>query len=431
LTITIDTERLGDELLELIGKLFPLNRSITGDGVRDTLRHLATIAPITMHEVPTGTRVLDWEVPREWNIADAYISSSDGRKIVDFKDNNLHVMSYSVPVRETLTREQLLPHLYSDPQKPDWIPYRTSYYADNWGFCLPHTMLEKLPDDTYEVVIDSTLEPGNLTYGEVLIPGKSTDECIIYTHTCHPSLCNDNLSGLAVCARLAAWLAERDNQLTYRIVFAPGTIGSITWLAQHEDVLPRIKHGLVVALVGNDQPLQYKRSRSGYADIDRVVTAYLNNEMPDATLIDFSPWGYDERQFGSPGFNLPVGRLTRSAEEGYPEYHTSADDLSLIDRSAIAESFVACTRIVEMLDTNTCYLNLAPKGEPQLGRRGIYRKTGGSASPQLQQALLWVLNMADGETDLVEIYRKSKLPYATLLDAVRLLVTTDLLEQVR
>jgi aminopeptidase-like protein len=411
----------------LVRELYPLNRSITGEAVRDTLRRVARVVPLTIHEVPTGTKVLDWEIPREWNVRDAYVGNAAGDRVIDFRRSNLHLMGYSVPIRARMTLAELRPHLYSDPTRPGFIPYRTSYYAENWGFCLSHQQLLGLPDGEYEVVIDSRLEPGSLSYGEAVIPGSSSEEMIFYTHTCHPSLCNDNLSGIAVCAELGRWLAGRSNRLTYRIVFGPGTIGSIAWLARNRAVLPRIRHGLVVALVGNRAPLMYKQTRSGSADIDRIAAAYLANEAPDGTVVPFSAWGYDERQFGSPGFALPVGRLTRSPEEGYPEYHSSGDDLSIIDGAALAASLLACQTIVEVIEGNHRYRNAAPFGEPQLGRRGIYRSIGGSASADLQKALLWMLSLSDGQHDVARIYERSRLPFHELAKAIELLRAQGLL----
>jgi aminopeptidase-like protein len=397
--------------------------------VRETLRRVGQVVPLTIHEVPTGTPVLDWEIPKEWNVRDAHVSNGAGERIIDFQRSNLHVMAYSIPIRARMTLSELRPHLHSDPARPSLVPYRTSYYAENWGFCLSHEQLLRLPDAEYEVVIDSRLEPGSLTYAEVILPGCSDEEMIFYTHTCHPSLCNDNLSGIAVCAELARWLAGRSNRLTYRVIFGPGTIGSITWLARNREVLPRIRHGFVVVLVGNRAPLMYKQTRSGCADIDRIAGAYLANETPDGTIIPFSAWGYDERQFGSPGFALPVGRITRSPEEGYPEYHSSGDDLSVIDSAALAESLRACQTIVEIVEGNHRYRNTAPYGEPQLGRRGIYRSIGGTASTELQKALLWVLSLADGCNDVASIYERSRLPFHQIATAIELLRAAGLLSR--
>ena len=417
-------------MLGLVRELYPLNRSITGDGVRETLRRIGRVSPLIVHEVPTGTKVFDWEVPREWNVRDAWVCNRAGEKVIDFRRNNLHVMGYSTPVRRRMTLAELRPHLYSDPQRPGLIPYRTSYYAENWGFCLSHQQLLSLPEGEYDVVIDSTLRDGSLSYGEAVIPGRTGEEMLFYTHTCHPSLANDNLSGIAVCAELAHWLTSRSNRLSYRIVFGPGTIGSLTWIARNREVLPRIRHGLVVVLAGNRAPLMYKQTRTGVADIDRIAAACLANEEPGSSVVPFSAWGYDERQFGSPGFALPVGRLTRSPEEGYPEYHSSGDDLSIVDGNALAGSLRACRTIVEVIEGNEIYRNTAPHGEPQLGRRGIYRSIGGPASADLQKAMLWMLSLSDGGHDVAGIYERSRLPWVELARAIELLRSAGLLEPV-
>ncbi|MEQ1802491.1 MAG: DUF4910 domain-containing protein [Gammaproteobacteria bacterium] len=417
----------GAEIYELVRKLYPLDRSITGNGVRETLAHIRDIVPLVIHEVPSGTPVLDWEVPPEWNLRSAWIEAPDGRRVVDAAEHNLHVLGYSTPVRGDFTLEDLQAHLHSDPSRPDVIPYRTSYYAPAWGFCLTHRQREALQPGRYRVQIDADLGPGSLSYGEILLPGSTADEVIIYTHTCHPSLANDNASGMAVCAFLARWLASAPRRLTYRVVFGPGTIGSITWLARNRAVVPRIVGGLVLALVGDPGPLVYKRSWSGASLVDRAAEAVLRRERPDARFLDYSPWGYDERQFGSPGFRLPVGRLTRSAEEGYPEYHSSADNLGLVLPAALADSLAAAQVILQLMDANGVLRNLSPFGEPQLGRRGLYRSLGGPASPELQRALLWILSLGDGEHDLLDACRLSGLPAATILDAERALRGVGLL----
>lgn len=407
----------GASIFDLVREIYPLARSITGDGVRQTLACLRAVTPLTIHEVPSGTPVLDWEVPPEWNLRAARIETERGEVVVDAAVHNLHVVSYSTPIRGEFSLEDLQPHLHSDPSRPDVIPYRTSYYAPDWGFCLAHRQRVALTPGLYRVVIDASLKPGSLTYGEVVLPGATADEFLIYTHTCHPSLANDNASGMAVCAFLAQWLACAPRRLTYRIVFGPGTIGSITWLARNREVVSRIVGGLVVALVGDAGPLVYKRSWSGASLIDRAAEAWLRRERPASRLLDFSPWGYDERQFGSPGFRLPVGRLTRSAEEGYPEYHSSADNLALIRPESLVDSLGAAQAILRLVEANRTLTNLSPFGEPQLGRRGLYRALGGPASPELQRALLWVLALGDGEHDLVDVYSRSGLPLDTVLEA--------------
>lgn len=421
----------GAAMLRLVGELYPLVRSITGDGVRETLRRVSAVTSLDIHEIPTGTQVFDWEVPREWNVREAWVRAPGGERIADLHRNSLHLMGYSVPVRRRMGLAELRPHLHSDPARPGLIPYRTSYYAENWGFCIPHERLATLPEGEYEVVIDATLADGSMTLGEAVVPGETREEVVVYTHTCHPALANDNLSGIAVCAELARWLRTRRNRFTYRIVFGPGTIGSLAWLARNRATLDRVRHGLVVVLAGNRAPLVYKRTRAGDADVDRVASAYVSNEEPGGSVIPFSAWGYDERQFGSPGFALPVGRLTRSPEEGYPEYHSSADDPALVDGAALEGSLRACQAIVLGLELNRRYRNTAPFGEPQLGRRGIYRSIGGPASAGLQKAMLWMLSLSDGEHDFAAIYGRSGLALADLARATELLLDVGLLEPVR
>lgn len=427
-----DPVRAGDEMYALAQRLYPICRSITGDGVRQTLAILRERIPLELHEVASGTLVFDWTVPKEWNIRDAYIKNSRGERVVDFRRSNLHVVNYSVPVRARMRLGELRPHLHSLPEQPRWIPYRTSYYSENWGFCLAHEDLTALPDDEYEVCIDSTLQPGSLTYGEYALAGASQDEVVIYTHTCHPSLANDNLSGLAVATFLAQHVEAMPRRYSYRFLFGPGTIGSITWLSRNEDRLGRIRHGLVVALVGDSGALTYKRSRQGNAEIDRIAIRALHDGDTPWSGVNFEPYGYDERQFCSPGVNLPVGRLTRTSNGAYPEYHTSADNLDLITPQALAQSLAACLRIVNMLENNRYYLNTSPKGEPQLGKRGLYRKSGGQKDVgQREYALLWVLNLSDGEHSLLDISERSGLAFETIYAATRDLVTAGLLIPLR
>ena len=390
-------------MYDLVRRLFPICRSITGQGVRDTLRIVGELIPLVVHEVASGTKVFDWTVPKEWNIRDAYIANANGDRVVDFRVNNLHVVGYSTPVRRTMPLSELQRHLHSLPDQPDLIPYRTSYYDETWGFCLSHRQREQLPDGDYHIVIDSTLSDGSLTYGECLLPGASHEEVLIYTHTCHPSLANDNLAGIAVCAFLARQLMSAKRRYSYRFVFGPGTIGSLVWLSRNADRVSRVRHGLVAVLLGDAGCLRYKRSRTGDAEIDRAVQHALKHSGDMHHVEAFSPYGYDERQFGSPGFNLPVGRLSRSANSGYPEYHTSADNLTLIRPESLADSLAICARIVEILESNGRYINTSPFGEPQLGRRGLYRKTGGVAAPDRDMAMLWTLNLSDGAHSLLEI----------------------------
>jgi aminopeptidase-like protein len=411
----------GARMYALVEELYPICRSITGDGVRDTLARIerALPAPMIRTEVPSGTPVLDWTVPDEWNIRDAWIADARGARVVDFRACNLHVVNYSVPVRARMTLAELRPHLHALPDHPDWIPYRTSYYAPAWGFCLTQRQLDALPDGDYEVCIDSTLAPGHLSYGELVLPGEApdgvADEVLLSTHVCHPSLCNDNLSGIAVATALARELAARPRRRwTYRFVFAPGTIGAITWLAQHRDVVPRIRAGLTIMCVGSAHPFTYKRTLAGDAEIDRAAAIVLRDRGAGDPLIDFFPYGYDERQYNSPGFRAPVGSVMRGRHGMFPEYHTSADNLGFVSAERLAESLAVVRGIVDVLEANRRTTNLAPYGEPQLGKRGLYRATGGTQIPDLNLAMLWVLQLSDGGCDLIAIAERARLPFATI-----------------
>ena len=417
----------GERAFELIRELYPICRSITGDGVRATLGRIGERIALSTFEVASGTTAYDWTVPKEWNIRAAYIRNARGQKIVDFADNNLHVVNYSTPVNRRMSLEELRPHLYASSEHPDWIPYRTSYYRETWGFCLTQRQLDALEEGEYEVVIDSQLEPGNLTYAECVIPGTSSREMLLFTHCCHPSTCNDNLTGLAVTTLLAERLLKCEHRLTYRVVFAPATIGSITWLSRNEANLHRIEYGLVLGLLGDSAPLQFKRSRRGSTPIDQVAEYVLRGQYPDARLVDFSPYGYDERQFCSPGIDLPLGRLTRSSNGEYAEYHSSADNLEFIRASALGESLRAILQIIATADSNQRYVNLQPKCEPRLGKYGLYRPTGGSGPNRFEYALFWILNQSDGEHSLLDIARRSGIPHGELAEAAAALEQAGLL----
>jgi len=425
---TADIEA-GKQMHEFASELFPICRSITGDGTRATLRRVAEEIDLEIHEVPTGTRVLDWIVPQEWNIRDAYIKNPAGERVVDFRRSNLHVMSYSVPVRGRMSLEELRPHLFSDPEHPDWIPYRTSYYSRNWGFCLSHNELVNLPDTEYEVCIDSSLQDGRLTYAELSLPGRLSDEVLISCHICHPSMANDNLSGLAVAVWLARELRDRPRHYSYRFVFLPATIGPITWLARNEDRTGRIKNGLVLTCVGDSADLRYKKSRHGDAEIDRAFAHVLAHSGNPYEVMNFSPYGYDERQYCSPGFDLPVGCLMRSMYGRFPEYHSSADNLGFVKAEYLAGSLRACLAVVEVLEHNRRYLNLSPKGEPQLGRRGLYRHTGGPDVEAEHLALLWVLNLSDGHHSLLDIAERAELSFPVIHQAAVTLERNGLLRE--
>ncbi|NUS09357.1 MAG: DUF4910 domain-containing protein [Nonomuraea sp.] len=416
----------GAEMHDLVRRLYPLCRSITGDGLRRTLEIIGESVPLEITEVPSGTKVLDWTIPREWTIRDAYIKDPDGRKVVDFQESNLHVVGYSAPVEATLSLEELRGHLHTLPDQPDLVPYRTSYYAETWGFCLSQNTLDGLADGPYEVRIDSTLADGHLTYGEHVIPGSSSEEVLISCHVCHPSLANDNLAGVAVAVALAQRLT--DPWYTYRFIFAPGTIGAITWLALNRERTDRIRHGLTLACAGDAGTITYKRSRRGDAEIDQVF-AHVLKDRPH-TLLDFSPYGYDERQYCSPGFNLPVGSLTRTPYGSYPEYHTSADNPDFVRPEAMEDTLETLWSAVRVLEGNRRYQNLSPYGEPQLGARGLYGSLGGrSDTKQAQLAMLWVLNLSDGLHSLLDIAERSHLPFAAVADAAHALRNAGLLKE--
>ncbi|WP_030381122.1 MULTISPECIES: DUF4910 domain-containing protein [unclassified Streptomyces] len=421
--------RVGEEMHALVERLYPLCRSITGDGVRETLRIVDEYVPLQVHEVPTGTQVLDWTVPREWNIRDAYIADADGRRVVDFRESSLHVLGYSVPVAARMPLSELRDRLHTLPDHPSWVPYRTSYYTPTWGFCLAQDTLDALPEGEYEVRVDSTLADGHLTYAEHVVPGQVPDEVIVSCHVCHPSLANDNLAGIAVATYLARELAERKPYYTYRFIFAPGTIGAITWLARNRERVDRVKHGLVLACAGDPGQLTYKRSRRGDAEIDRVLRHVLTASERPHRVTEFTPYGYDERQYCSPGFDLGVGSLTRTPYAGYPEYHTSADDLDFVSPAAMADTLAVCREAFGVLDRNRRYVNLSPYGEPQLGRRGLYGSLGGrSDAEQAQLAMLWVLSLSDGAHSVLDVAERAGLPFDTVADAADALHGAGLLK---
>jgi aminopeptidase-like protein len=424
-----DLAKVGQELHRFMAELYPICRSITGDGIRKTLALIGSRIPLRIFEVPSGTPVFDWTVPKEWNIRDAYIKGRDGRRVVDFQQSSLHVLNYSMPIHAKMQLSELKPHLFTIPENPDWIPYRTSYYQENWGFCLSHNQMIALEDDEYEVCIDSSLGDGQLTYAECYLPGRSTDEVLISTHACHPSLANDNLSGVTVAAVLAQFLLKRDLRYSYRLLFLPGTIGAITWLARNPEVVSRIRHGLVLASLGDDRGLHYKKSRRGDAEIDRAAAQASRDGGDSWEILEFTPYGYDERQYCSPGFNLPIGCLMRSAG-GFPENHTSADNLDFVDPSQLAGSLRASVSVLDILESNHRFLNLNPHCEPQLGKRNLYRPTGGVDIEAEINARLWVLNLSDGKHSLLDIAERSGIHFQAITDAADTLFKHGLLSVV-
>jgi len=415
------------ELHGLVRKLFPINRSLTGAGVRETLKIVSKHIDLTINEVATGTAVLDWHVPMEWNIRSGTITSLSGHRLVDFADNNLHVLGYSKPVSAVLSRDELAQHVHTLPDQPDLIPYRTGYFADNWGFCLPHNLWQGMTDDAYRVEIDSDIAPGSLTYGELFLPGETPHEVLVTCHICHPSLADDNLSGIAIATALAMRQARRPRRLGYRFLFLPATIGAITWLDRNESRLDTIKHGLVLTCLGDANAFHYKQSRSG-AIIDRAVAHVLRHSGHPYEVMPFNPYGYDERQFCSPAFDLPVGCLMRGVHGTFPEYHTSADNLDFVTSESLGQSYAMIETLLDLLDGDRTYRRVDGRGEPQLGRRGLYRAIAGQreAGGATQMDLLWFLNLADGRHSLLDMAIRADVPFARLEAAARLALDASL-----
>ena len=448
-----EPKRIGQKMFSLMEELYPINRSITGNGVRKTLKIFKKIIDLKIHEVPSGTQVFDWTVPEEWNIYDAYIKDSNGKKIIDLKNSNLHVLNYSTPINEKMSLDDLKPHLFTLKNYPDVIPYRTSYYQKNWGFCLTHKQFSELKNQEYEVVIDSKLENGFLTYGEYYIPGKFDDEILISTYICHPSMCNDNLSGPVLAATLAKSLKNTSLNYSVRFLFIPETIGAITWLSLNKNKIQNIKHGLVATCLGDSGISRYKKSRDGNNKIDYIVEQVLSESGQQYEILDFWPSGSDERQFCSPGFNLPIGSLMRTPYDMFAEYHSSADNLSFMNLNCLSDTFQKYYEIIKKLDEDyenqklgkkiltykksssddPVYLNLMPYGEPQLGKRGIYDQIGGvkeQDSLKEKQAVQWILNLSDGTNSLKDIEKRSGLEFKILEKISNLLIEKKLLSKV-
>jgi aminopeptidase-like protein len=428
---TTDSVSIGRQVYDLAQRLYPICRSVTGNGIRETFRILQEHVPFEIHELASGTPVFDWVVPEEWNIKDAWIKNSRGEKIVDFKKSNLHVLQYSIPVSKRISLTELKDYLFTIPDNPKWIPFRTSFFKKTWGFCLSHEDLLALEEGDYEVRIDSTLEPGHLTYGEYFVPGREKDEVVIYSHVCHPSLANDNLSGIGILTFLAKHLMNCKPRLSYRFVLAPGNVGAIAWLALNEQRTGSIRHGLVLACLGGPGDIHYKKSRRGNAEIDRAVEIVLRDGNEPYHLREFSPYGYAERQFCSPGFNLPVGCFMRTPHGEFPEYHTSADDLNYLKPEFLADSWAKLTQVLYLLDNNGTFVNQNPKCEPRLGDRGLYGAIGGETSKKdWEMAMLWVLNLSDGNSSLLDIAERSKLPFTLIRTTADALTRASLLNVV-
>ncbi len=416
----------------LATRLFPICRSITGEGVRETLRIIKEYIPLTIHEVPTGTSAFDWMVPQEWNIRAAYIADRKGDKIVDFRKNNLHVVGYSIPVNKTISRAELEEHLYSLPDQPDAIPYITSYYAPRWGFCMTHREREELSDDTYHVYIDSDLKDGSLTYGEYVIPGKSEKEIFISTYVCHPSLANNELSGPVVATYLAQWIASAPRKYTCRIIFIPETIGSLTYMSKNLEAMKKnVIAGFNLTCVGDDRIYSFLPSRNGGTLADRVARSVLASKKISFDEYSFLDRGSDERQYCAPGVDLPVVSLMRSKyhTKGYPEYHTSLDDLTVITPQGLQGSYELHKACLEKLEGSE-YYRVTSLGEPQLGRRGLYPTVSTKKSKELVRDMVNVLAYADGLHDVSELSSRTGISLENIRPIINTLLSHGLVEAI-
>lgn len=402
------SQYLGNEMFSWVKDLFPICRSITGAGVRESLSYLQKLLPdLIIQSVPSGTKAFDWTVPDEWNIRDAYIADEDGNRVVDFKKHNLHVVGYSEPVDIWLTREELDVFLYSLPDQPDAIPYITTYYKRCWGFCLTHKQRLALPEGRYRAVIDSDLEPGVLNYGELILPGCEKSEVLLSTYVCHPSMANNELSGPVVTTALARWLNKLDNRrFTYRIVFLPETIGSIVYLSRHLDQMRQfIIAGFVITCVGDDRGYSYLPSRNGRTLSDRITEHVLKNYVANYMSFSFLERGSDERQYCSPGIELPVCSVSRTKYAEYPEYHTSLDDLSLVTATGLQGGFEVLQKCIQLIEANRFY-RITTLCEPQLGKRGLYPLLSTKETKKIMKNMMNILAYADGSLDLIELAEK-------------------------
>ena len=425
---------VGNEMYALCSRLFPICRSITGNGVQETLHILQEVIPeLTTHEVATGTQVFDWTVPKEWNIRDAWIKNSKGEKILDFQETNLHVMGYSLPVDTKVTLAELLPLIHTQPDQPDAVPYVTSYYKERYGFCMTQNQKDALSEDTYHIYIDSELKDGSLTYGEILIPSteRKEDEIFLSTYVCHPSMANNELSGPAVTVYLAKWLLEKTHRrYNYRIIFIPETIGAITYLSQHlPEMKKRVRAGFNISCVGDDRTYSYVASRYGDTLADKVAKNVLSFCYPEYKQYSFLQRGSDERQYNAPGVDLPVCAVCRSKYVEYPEYHTSKDDMGLISPSGLHGAYEVYRDMIEALEYNHRY-QIQCLCEPQLGKRGLYSTVSQKGSHDAVKSMTNFIAYADGTNDIIDISNRIGVPVKRLIPIVEKLLENQLVASV-
>ncbi len=417
---------------EYFDRLWPITRSLTGDGNRKSLAILSELVDLKVSEVPSGTACFDWNVPPEWNIKDAWVKNSAGEKVIDFKENNLHILGYSVPFSGDLSFKELEEHLYTLPNQPELIPYLTSYYKERWGFCLSHSEFLKMDkNDTYTVYIDSSLDyNGSMTVGEAILKGRSEKEILLSTYICHPSLASNELSGPLISAYIYEKLKDKNLKYTYRFLFVPETIGSIYSLTQYgEHWKQNLLAGFVLTCLGDDGTYTYKRSRKGNSLADQAAELILKHTDQQVVIHDFFPGGSDERQYCSPGFDLPVGSLMRTMYGVYSEYHTSGDNKDYISFDAMEQSAKKYIEIIELIERNQKYVNTMPYGEPQLGKRGLYPTLGSQKESQnFVQTMMWILNLSDGTKDLIEISERSGVSPQDLFPVVERLVENGIIQ---
>jgi aminopeptidase-like protein len=429
----INDEIYSSLIENLLQRLFPICRSITGEGLRTTLKIISEHVPLDMTEMPSGMEVFDWQIPNEWNIKDAFIKNSDGERVVDFQKSNLHVVNYSVPVNRRMTLEDLRPHLHTLPSQPKAIPYLTTYYKEDWGFCLTHEEYESLPGGEYEVILDSSLEPGSLTFGEVVLPGETDREVLFSTYCCHPSMANNELSGPVMVTLLYKYLAGLEKRrYTYRFYYGSETVGALAYLSlRGQHLMQKLDAGFVVTCCGDAGNFTYKQVRDSDNVLDKAVEHALKHSNAEFSVLPFFPTGSDERQYCSPGFNLPVGSLMRSMYGTYPEYHTSLDNLDFVSSASLLETLKLYINCIYTLEHNRVYKNLKPFGEPKLDKYGLYHFLGGQKEQRdYTKQLRYILNYSDTNHDLVDIANMLSQPIWECEDAVNDLTHAGLVEAI-